>query len=181
MDNTQFEQFVAEHRAKLTDTFILQFHGRRFNVLKNEKTQHEVVMHPGAVIILALQDDDAVIMIRNERFAVGEILWELPAGTIEPDEAPEFTAMRELEEETGYKAAILEPLLNFYTTPGICNEVMYAYVAKDLHFVGQHLDQSEKIETQAIKLPQVLEMIKSGMIRDGKTIAALLFYSSFKV
>jgi ADP-ribose pyrophosphatase len=180
MDNTQFERLVAEQRAKLNSSFTLQFHGKRFDVLKDIKTQHEVVMHPGAVVILPLQDDDTVIMIQNERFVVGETLWELPAGTIEPNEPPELTAMRELEEETGYKAAFLEPLLNFYTTPGICNEAMYAYVAKDLHFVGQQLDQNEKIVTQAIKLFQVLEMLKSGMIRDGKTIATLLFYSSFK-
>ncbi len=187
MDNEQFQRHVAEQRAKLQESYPLKFHGSRFDVragtadINGHTTEHEIVMHPGAVVILPLQDNDTVIMIQNERFVVGETLWELPAGTMEPDEAPDYTAARELEEETGFQAAMIEPLFNFYTTPGFCNETMYAYVAKDLHFVGQRLDQTEKITTQAIQIPKVLEMLKNGLIRDAKTIAALLYYTSFKM
>ena len=69
-------------------------------------------------------------MIRNERFAVGEFLWELPAGTLEPGEAPKTTASRELMEETGYQAGQIDFLTKFYTSPGFCNELMHAYVAR---------------------------------------------------
>lgn len=164
----------------------LAFHGVRFDVRtvqiegKNQnKVQRDVVIHPGAVIILPFLDEKTIIMIRNERFAVGETLWELPAGTLEASEKPEETAKRELIEETGFEAKQIDPLLSFYTTPGICNEVMHAYVAKNLKEVGQKLEESEKIIVEKVSWDQALKMIRDGLICDGKTIATLLFYDSF--
>ena len=89
----------------------------------------EVVVHPGAVVVLPFLDDGRVVMIRNRRFAVDETLWELCAGTLEPGEDPAVTAARELVEETGYEASSIEALTTFYTSPGICDERMYAFVA----------------------------------------------------
>lgn len=152
----------------------LMFKGERFDVRKIGT--REVVIHPGAVVILPLLDDKNVIMIRNERFAVGEILWELPAGTLESGEQPKETAARELIEETGYEANQIDYLSSFYTTPGFCNERMFVYIAKDLKFVGQKLNATEKITVETLKWEQVLNNIENGEIHDGKTITTLLLY-----
>jgi 8-oxo-dGTP pyrophosphatase MutT (NUDIX family) len=92
----------------------------------------EVVRHPGAVVILPLLPDGRVLLIRNRRFAVNATLYELPAGTREPGEADDVGALRELEEETGYQARTLSPLVRFYASPGFCDEEMIGFVASDL-------------------------------------------------
>ena len=155
----------------------LVFRGTRFEVRSLGK--RDVVIHPGAVVILPLLDDEHILMIKNERFAVGETLWELPAGTLEPREHPDATASRELVEETGYEAKKIEPLTNFYTSPGICNERMFAYIAQDLSYVGQKLDETEKITVEVVEWKKIREMIRNGEIHDGKTLTTLLFYLSF--
>lgn len=139
----------------------------------------EVVVHPGAVVVLPLLDDGRIVMIRNHRFAVGETLWELCAGTLEEGEPPEQTAARELVEETGYRAERIEPMTTFFTTPGICTERMYAFLATGLTEVGQDLEETERIEVEAVSRARVMEMLEAGEIRDGKTIAALLFHHAF--
>ena len=141
--------------------------------------RREVVVHPGAVIILPVFDDGTIAMIRNERFAVGETLWELPAGTLEAPEPPIECAKRELIEEAGYEAGTIEPLSDFYTCPGICTERMYAFVASDLKHVGQQLEPSEKITVEIVPMKRAVKLIEAGEIRDGKTIATLLHYHTF--
>lgn len=161
------------------------FQGKKFSVLtgqiqsKRGFSPREVVVHPGAVVLLPLYDEETVLMIRNERFAVDEVLWELPAGTLEEGELPEHTAERELIEETGYKAKQLELMLSFYTTPGFCDEIMYSYLAQDLTYVGQNLDDGEKIEVVPIQWSKIQEMIGKRMIKDGKTLTTLLWYQSY--
>jgi len=136
----------------------------------------EVVVHPGAVLVLPVLDDGRIVMIRQVRRAVDEELWELPAGTREPDEPPEVTAGRELIEETGYRASRIEPLIAFYTSPGVMTELMHTYVATGLEHVGQRLEPAERIETEVLSPQTVHNMLVSGRIRDGKTIAALAAY-----
>lgn len=162
------------------------FHGVRFDVHALEvtgtgphKVKKEFVVHPGAVTILPFLNEKEIIMIRNERFAIGDILWELPAGTLEPQEPPQMTASRELIEETGYQAKKIDHLATFYTTPGFCNEIMYSYVAEELSFVGQNLDETEKILVEIVKWTEALKMIRNGVICDGKTITTLLYYHAF--
>ncbi len=145
-----------------------------------DRIEREKVVHPGAVLVLPITDDDRVVMIRNERFAVGEVLWELCAGTIEPGEPPQACAPRELIEETGYEAGSIEPLTTLYTSPGFCDERMHVFVARELKHVGQRLEPTEKIEVQLIAWPELLAMIERGEVRDGKTVAALLHYQVFK-
>lgn len=161
------------------------FKGIRFDVYatdlpgsKGQTVHREFIAHPGAVVILPLLNKDTVVMIRNERFAVGQQLWELPAGTLEPHELPEKTAYRELIEETGYRADNLQPLTQFFTSPGICNELMHAYVAKDLEFVGQQLDESEQIIVETLSWNKIKQMIRHQEILDGKTLTTLLYYLS---
>jgi len=141
--------------------------------------ERELVVHPGAVIVLPVLDDGRVVMIRNQRFAVGERLWELPAGTLEPNEPAADCAGRELIEETGYRADRIEPLTRFYTSPGFTNEEMHAFLATGLTHVGQQLEATEQIEVEIRPMSQVLAMVREGEIADGKTIAALLHYHAF--
>lgn len=141
--------------------------------------RREVVLHPGAVVVLGLLPGDQVVLIRNERFAIGQELLELPAGTLEPPEPPEICAGREMIEETGYQPGNVELLTKFFTSPGICTELMYAYLATDLKQVGQHLEETERITVQPTPLDQALDYVRQGVIQDGKTIATLLYFNAF--
>jgi ADP-ribose pyrophosphatase len=151
--------------------------------LENDETQtrhvREVVVHPGAVCVLPFLNDDEIILIRTKRYAVGQILIELPAGTLERNEDPINCAGRELLEETGYLAGRLKPLGNFYTSPGILSEKMYAYAAYDLEQSNAALEEGEEIELNPTPFDETIRMIKDGRIHDGKTIATLLMYERF--
>ena len=162
------------------------FKGGRIDVLSVEaehpqggSVRREVVAHPGAVVILPMLDSETVILIRNERFVVQQTLWELPAGTLEKGEEPDRCAARELQEETGYVATQILPLLNFFSTPGFCNEVLYVYHAHNLLHVGQSLDETEKIIVEAVRFSAALKMIQEGIIQDAKTICALLYFHTY--
>ncbi len=134
----------------------------------------EVVRHPGAVVVAPLLSGGRVGLIRNFRAAVGETLWELPAGTLEAGEDPAACAARELEEEAGFSAGRIEPLGSFHTTPGMTDELMRAYVALDLREVGQSLEAGEEIEVVVRTVEEALGMIESGELRDAKSMLALL-------
>lgn len=149
---------------------------REYNVPGVGQVHGEVVVHPGAVLILPVRSANEVILIHNYRFVVGRELLELPAGTLEPGEAPAVCAARELEEETGYVAERIEPLCNFYTTPGFTNELMHAFMATGLKHQGQKCEATEQIRVQPMSLSDALDACVDGRIVDGKTIAALQVY-----
>lgn len=152
--------------------------------LQNEETgkrhRREVVAHPGAVLVMGLLDDGRVVLIRNRRYAVGQVLVELPAGTLEKGEDPMNCAGRELLEETGYLAGKIEPLLSFYTSPGILGERMYAFAAYHLQRGQSALEEGEDIQVLPVEWDEALAMIGDGRIQDGKTIATLLWYDRFR-
>ncbi|MFT3923694.1 MAG: NUDIX hydrolase [Myxococcales bacterium] len=157
--------------------------GKRFRVERREVPRsdggselREVIVHPGSVILLPLLSDDRLLLIRNRRFTLNRTLWELPAGTLEPGERPEVCAPRELEEETGHRAGVLEHLFDFYPAPGVSDERMYAFVARDLVRTAQHLDPTEQIEVHERSLQEVLRMIREREIEDAKTIATVLYW-----
>lgn len=163
------------------------YNGRRIRLevhhLEDEegkRAHREVCVHPGAVVVLAFADADTILLIRNKRYAIGQILLELPAGTLEKGENPMNCAGRELQEETGYLAARMKIIGSFYTSPGVLSEKMYAFAAYDLEKTAQSLDAGEEIELMPTKWPAALEMIRTGEIQDGKTIATLLMYERFK-
>lgn len=147
-----------------------------YNVPGVGQVQRELVVHPGAVLILPLLDSRTAVLIHNYRFSVGAELLELPAGTLEPGEDPAVCAARELEEETGYVADCIEPLCQFYTSPGFTNELMYCYVATGLAHKGQKAEPTEQIRVQPMALADALVACADGRILDGKTIAALQVY-----
>lgn len=141
--------------------------------------QKEICVHPGAVVILPFFEERKIILIRSRRYAINQILVELPAGTLEKNEDPMNAAGRELLEETGYLAHRMRPLVNFYTSPGILSEKMYAFAAYDLTKGQRALEAGEEIEPFAVDFDEAISMIKSGEIADGKTIATLLWYERF--
>jgi ADP-ribose pyrophosphatase len=146
---------------------------------EGKRHAREVVVHPGAVVVLPLLDEQRIMLIRSRRYAVGQILLELPAGTLEKGENPMNCAGRELLEETGYLARRLRFLGAFYTSPGILSEKMYAYAAYDLEPKQQALEEGEEIELLPTRFDDAIEMIRSGQIADGKSIATLLMYERF--
>ena len=151
---------------------------RSVRLSNGKQIQREVVLHPGAVIILPILADGRIVLIENARHTVGESLLELPAGTLEKGEPPDVCAGRELEEETGYRAARIESLGWFYTSPGILTEKMYAFVARELTPGPQALEENETISVRPMPVKEVVELIQSNSIVDGKTIAVILKYLS---
>jgi len=154
--------------------------GRRFvfgqveAVIHGRRQVYDTLRHPGAVAVVAVDEAGRVLLERQYRPSVGEWLYEIPAGTLEPGESPEETARRELVEETGYEPGWLRLLARFYTSPGISTEEMYIYAAGDLRKTEARPEEDELIETLWVPMDEALEMIKRGEIRDGKTVAGLL-------
>ena len=144
-----------------------------------KRHKREVVVHPGAVVVLAIDDQGRVLLIRNRRYAIDQILIELPAGTLEKKEDPMNCAGRELLEETGYLAGRLKPIGSYFTSPGILTEKMYAFAAYDLQKKQTALEEGEEIELEPTPMDEALRMIADGRIQDGKTIATLLMYDRF--
>lgn len=141
-------------------------------------SKREIVLHDNAVAVVAIHDDK-ILLVKQYRISVDKIIYEVPAGMIEHDENPKDAALRELEEETGYRAKNIEYLTEFYSTPGFCTEKLSIFYAKDLEFVGQNLDEGENLEVVEMPLEEVMSMIESGEIMDGKTISSILFYDKF--
>jgi len=134
----------------------------------------EIVVHPGAVCIVARPAPDRVILIRQYRHAAGRELIELPAGTLQDGEDPRDCAIRELEEETGYRAGTMTERARFFTTPGFSTELMYLYEASGLVKTQMNPDDDEVIEVDIVPCPDALRMIDDGRIQDAKSILGLL-------
>lgn len=146
---------------------------------QGRRIRREVVVHPGAVVVLAFVTPDRILLIRNRRYAAGQILVELPAGTIDRGEDPMNCAGRELQEETGYLAGRLQRLGGFYSSPGVLSEKLYAFAAYDLQRTAPALEEDEEIEVMEVSFDEAIEMIKEGQIIDAKTIATVLMYERF--
>ncbi len=162
-----------EANRTLLNATVFSVEERAFTRPDGRLVKHEVVVHGGAAVIIPLLGDDRMVLIRNHRLAVRTELLELPAGTLEVGEAPEACAGRELEEETGFQAAQIEPLCAFYSSPGICTERMYVFVASGLTPTQQNLDEGEEIEVCIHTIEQVRQMLVDGVFEDAKTIAGL--------
>ncbi len=134
----------------------------------------DVVVHSGAVCIVARPTPEQVILIRQYRHAAGCELIELPAGTLHPGEDPLECAIRELEEETGYQAARMVERARFFTTPGFTSEFMYLYEASGLVETQVNPDDDESIEVDIVSCAEALRMIDTGEIQDAKSILGLL-------
>lgn len=149
-----------------------------------EEIELELIRHPGASAVVPLlsdrgSDDPQVLMLRQYRYAAQGMIWEIPAGVLDPGEDPETCARRELLEETGATAGTLEHLTTVYTTPGFTDERIHLFLATDLRVSEAQRNADEYIVTESRPLSQILGMIQSGDIQDAKTIVALFFVAGF--
>jgi ADP-ribose pyrophosphatase len=136
----------------------------------------EIVEHrPGAAVV-AVDAEGRVLLVRQARPAVGVDVLELPAGIVEPDETPAECALRELAEETGFTAGQIEPLVQVYSSPGFCTEVLHIFSATGLVAVQVAQDEEEEIEVVRLPLAEAIEQVLADGIGDAKTVAGLLAY-----
>jgi ADP-ribose pyrophosphatase len=138
------------------------------------RAAREVVRHRGSVAALPVHADGRVVLIRQYRYAVNQLVWEIPAGRLDPGETPGQGAGREVEEEVGLHAGHLQPISVFYTTPGFCDEIMHLFRATDLREVPPRPEADERIEARAFAFEEALAMVRRGEVREGKTLVALL-------
>ncbi len=152
--------------------------GRKITVAVDEDgpVRRDVVIHPGAVAILPMLDDGRVVLVKNLRPNVGETLWEIPAGTLEPGEPVEAAAVRELAEETGYRAARVEKVGEFFPSPGVLTERTHVYLATGLTPGEQALEAGEEMTAHAVAWDEAMRWALDGTIRDAKTLVALMWH-----
>lgn len=171
--------------AKLNSSKII-YKGKVFSFFSDNvtlpnglTTNIDVIRHPGASAIVPLLNDNEIILIKQYRYAVGGFIWEIPAGVLDPGEAPLECAKRELIEETGYSANEMEKLTEIVPVPGYSDERIHIFLATGLSESKQNLDDDEILKVHTLKLDAAMEMIKSGEITDSKTIAGLFLASQF--
>lgn len=154
--------------------------GRVFNLFRDNITlvngvtvDLDVIRHPGAAAIVAMDHDQNVILIKQYRYAVDDFIWEIPAGTLNANESALSCARRELTEETGFSAKAWEKLSKLIPVPGYSDEQITIFLATDLRPAEQKLDQDEILNIHKIPWREALEMIHNGQIQDAKSISGL--------
>lgn len=170
-------------REKILETKEV-YQGKLFNLEVNQielpdgsHSVREIIRHPGATALVAIDSAGKLLLVRQYRMASDRIMSEIPAGTREGDEAPEVCAVRELQEETGYKPGKLESLGGFYVAPGYTTEYIYLFLATELVESRLPGDSDEFIEVTRATLDEALTMITRGDIADAKTIIGVLRYA----
>lgn len=146
--------------------------------LPNGKTAtRELVKHPGAVAIIPITSEGKIVMVEQFRKPLEKSIIEIPAGKLEPGEKPEYTALRELEEETGYGATELDLIQSFATSPGFADEIIHLFAAKNLFKIEQpaDLDEDEFVELMEVSIEEAEQLVKEQRIFDAKTILAIMW------
>jgi ADP-ribose pyrophosphatase len=138
--------------------------------------KREIIEHSDCVAIVAIDNHDNVLLVKQFRKPVEKELLEIPAGCIEEGEEADSTVRREMQEETGYRPQKIERLGGFYSTPGFCTEYLHLYLASDLVLDKLHAEDTDEIELVSVPLCRITELISSGTICDAKSIAGLLLY-----
>lgn len=179
----------AAARVKLISSKVA-YKGKVFSVYTDKVQEpggfvntRDVIRHNGSIVILAVDEskdasDPEIILERQYRHAAGQILLELPAGRIEPGEAPLAAAKREMIEETGYRARRWTHLTKYYASPGFLGESMNIYLARDIRQGAADPEADEQIEVVQMRLSEVLAMIAADKVHDGKTLIGVLFYDA---
>jgi ADP-ribose pyrophosphatase len=172
-------------KAKVLSSSIV-YEGPIFGIRRDEviepsgvRTTREVVTHPGSVVVLPVLPDGQILLIQQYRHATRQYLWELVAGRMDPGETPQKAAARELIEETGFRAKRFRVFLDVFPTPGFLEERMFILLAEGLTAGKAEPEEDEKIISRAYNPKQLEEMIRSGKLRDAKSIAGILFYFRF--
>ncbi len=174
--------YTHEHKIdekRIYDGEIINFRVDRLKQ-NGKEMMREVVEHNGGVVIVCQPTPDEIVLIKQYRYSVDEVLWEFPAGRIEKGEEPLPAAKRELTEETGYVATEWSELSRFFTAPGFCNEMLYMYKATNVTVAEKSLDEDEETDVVVMSLGDAWKLVSSGAVRDAKTVAgiALLYAAS---
>jgi|TARA_B110001454_G_C12586426_1_gene378309 ADP-ribose pyrophosphatase len=148
-------------------------------IIQKRKVRREIITHPGVAAILAFDEEDKIILVKQPRFPRGYVL-EIPAGTIDKGESPKSCALREIQEETGYKAKSMTHLITYAPSIGYNTEEVHCFVASGLKQGKMKLDIDEFITVKKMELPKLIKMIKLGKIIDSKTICAVMVYAARK-
>jgi ADP-ribose pyrophosphatase len=176
---------AAGGKAKILKSEIVYqgpiFGVRRDLVLEPEgvQTTREVITHPGSVVVLPVLSDEKIVLIRQYRHATRQYLWELVAGRIDKGETVKEAAVRELLEETGFRAKRFRVILDVFPTPGFLEERMYILLALGLKEGQAQPEEDEKIEVRAYGAKELKQMIQKGKLRDAKSIAGILYYLTY--
>lgn len=141
-----------------------------------KEVEWDFVKHKGASAVIAVDDDGKIIMVHQYRNSVDRMSLEIPAGGINEGEDPKTAAIRELEEETGYRAGKVEHLVDAVTAIGFSNEIIYIYLATELTKTQQNLDEDEFVEIKKYSVEEIVQMILDGALKDAKTITGVLTY-----
>ena len=176
---------MANEKAKVLKSTMV-FRGKVFGVRRDEVVEpgglhatREVITHPGSVVVLPVFDDGRILMIQQYRHAARQYLWELVAGRIDEGESVKKGAARELKEETGYTAKRFTEFLDVFPTPGFLEERMHILLAEGLTAGKAQPEADEKIISRAYKPQELKQMMQKGKLRDGKSIAGILYYLTF--
>jgi ADP-ribose pyrophosphatase len=176
---------VGAGRARVVSSKVL-FRGRVFTLKRDRMVEpggvtatREVIAHPGSVVVLPVLDDGRIVLIRQYRHAAGQYLWELVAGHKEPKQTAVEGARRELIEETGYRARRIRKLFEIYPSPGLLGERMDIFLAQGLTKGEAQPEDDERITQKIVTLREAEKWIRTGKIRDSKTIAGILYYARF--
>jgi len=178
MDENLKETFVSSERLYEGKVISL----RRDTVLlpNGREASREIVEHPGAIAVVPVLPDGRIVMVRQFRHPVGQILLEIPAGKLAPGEDPNECARRELEEETGYLAGKIERKASIFTAPGFTDEVIHIYLASELQKTAVNPDEDEFLDIIAYERQEIQQMIQLGVICDAKTIAGFYLLQETK-
>jgi ADP-ribose pyrophosphatase len=167
------EQFRINSRKEIYRGRIVNLTVDAITTANGIDTVREVFHHPGGAAVVPVLSNGDIVLVKQFRYPIQESLLELPAGKIDPGEAPEVTASRELAEEVGYTAGVLKKLTEFYTTPGFCDEKLFLYLAQDLRPCPKAHEDDEEIEIVRYSLDELRELIRAGKIVDAKTIIGI--------
>ena len=137
------------------------------------ETKFEIIEHGGSVVIIPIDENGNVLLVRQYRHAAGGDLLELPAGTLDEDEKPEACAAREIREETNMAAGMLKKLGDFYLAPGYSTEFMHVFLATDLSYNPLEEDEDEFLSVEALPVAEAIQKAERGEIPDAKSLAAL--------
>ena len=159
---------------KIFDGRILHIRRDTVELPDGARAAREVVDHPGGVCVLALDDENRALLVRQFRYPYEKVLTEIPAGKLEIGEDPEKAALRELKEETGAVPGTFRSLGELYPSPGYCGEIIRMYLARELTFGEAELDEDEFLNVERMDFGTLVDLVLSGEIRDAKTIAAVL-------
>lgn len=172
----QFEEKTI-HTKKIFDGKIISVQVDDVVLPDGNVSKRELVKHPGAVAVIPVTRDGKIVLVKQYRKPLERTLVEIPAGKIEPNEEPQITALRELEEETGYTTNELTHVTSFYTSPGFADEIIHLYMANDLEQLDEKIagDADEFIELIELTLEEAEQYIEDKKIYDAKTAYAILY------